>query len=216
MKKGLTELIVMHDNITPVPGFQKKAQKISAEFLATLSKAQTEERQIRFTGVLFGGGYKMVADDVPIGDVKSNPDDFTATGTRDIFDSAAKAIIEKGSAYGNKHESEHPENIIFVIVAFGRDNASKSFTYSQVADMVRHQSEVYKWKFFCLTTDSFVSEQFGLGEDFVILLDYGEDDYFSDALKKLSERIMNIIDPPPPPPPLPVEEQPPEAEFQDS
>ena len=217
MKSRLTEIIILHDNNAPVPDFGKTARKSSSDFLAALSKIGSE---IRITYANFGSGksakpatnekatpksksvpdetaqssYKITADNIPAGEVRLNARNYTSNGTRDIFDSMGNAMIEKGKAYSQTDQNEHPENVIFVLTAFGRDNASKTFTFNQVSDMIKHQSEVYKWKFFCLANEPAVPGQLGIPEDFVIWIDSENEEFLSKALNELSERIKNLID----------------------
>ena len=208
MKKGLAEVIVLHDKNAPVSGLEKTVLKCADEFLVSLRNTEavnTDDLQIRFSCAVFGGEYDLFVESVPIADVKLTNKKFTVKGTRDFFDSAANLITQKGIAYSNQPENEHPENVILILVAFGRDNASKNFTYSQVADMIRHQTEVYKWKFFCVTGDSFVSEQLGIPEEFIVLFDSKEEGFFAKALEELAARIINLLAPPPAPPDEPDE-----------
>ncbi|MCL1824268.1 MAG: hypothetical protein FWG44_08720 [Oscillospiraceae bacterium] len=205
MKIGLTEIIILHDNNAPIPDFGKQARKSSSDFISILKKTGFD---IRVTFANFGNGYKVTANDVPVAAVSFNAKNYIANGTRDIFDSAGNMINEKGKVFSETDPNEHPENIIFVLTAFGRDNASKSFTFAQIADMIGHQSYVYKWKFFCLATEPAVPQQLGIPEDCVIWMDTthlnlppaaeasasGEaENFLSQALKELAEKIKKII-----------------------
>ncbi|MDR2531382.1 MAG: hypothetical protein LBC82_00860 [Oscillospiraceae bacterium] len=193
MKSGLTEIIVLHDNNVPVENFEELARKNGKIFLETMKKAQGEG-EIRITLGAFGDGYKFYTNDTPVAAVRLTTKHFGGgDGVRNVFDSIAETINEKGKAYSDADESEHPENVIVVLTTFGRDNASKSFTYNQVAEMVAHQSYVYKWKFFCMTNESLIMEQLGILPEHTILFDIEEENFFAKALAKLSERIIDVI-----------------------
>ncbi|MCL2018508.1 MAG: hypothetical protein FWG70_02005 [Oscillospiraceae bacterium] len=193
MKIGLTEVIILHDNNTPKE-VSESMNKNGKKFFSALKENQAEG-EIRITLGAFGEGFKLYASDVPVAAVRPVIKNFTnGNGVRNILDSVGSAIIEKGEVYSNSDESEHPERIVFVLTAFGRDNASKSFTYSQIADMVAHQSYVYKWKFLCLTNEPFITEQLGILPENVIPLEEDEEnDFFADALDELAVRIKSII-----------------------
>jgi hypothetical protein len=191
MKTGLTEIIILHDNNAPVEGFEEQVRSASKAFWAALKKCDSE---VRATLAAFGECCKMYTDDVPVSTVRTNVKHFIGgSGVRNIFDSLGCAITEKGAAYSASDESEHPENVVFVLTSFGRDNASKNFTYRKVAKMIAHQTFVYKWKFFCLTSEAVLIEQLGIQPENAILLDVEEENFFPKALNDLSERILNII-----------------------
>ena len=193
MKNGLTEIIIFHDNNAPVPNFDEQIRKCSKTFFSTLKKAEADG-EIRITLGAFGEGYKLYANDTPVAAVRLTIKNLTqGNGVRNIFDSLGNAIIEKGQAYSASDENEHPENIIFIITAFGRDNASKSFAYSQLTDMIAHQSYVYKWTFLCLTSEPLLTEQLGILPENIIRLDTEEEDFFDKALDDLAARIIAII-----------------------
>jgi hypothetical protein len=191
MKNGLTEIIILHDNNAPIPDFEEQVRKGSKAFWAALKKCDSE---VRATLAAFGESCKMHTDDVPVSTVRTNVKHFIGgSGVRNIFDSLGCAIAQKGEAYSASDESEHPENVIFVLTSFGRDNASKNFTYRKVAKMIAHQSYVYKWRFFCLTNEAVLIEQLGIPEENIIRLDFEQEEFFPKALDELSEKILNII-----------------------
>lgn len=193
MKTGLTEIIILHDNNAPVPGFEELAQKYGKAFFNTLKKSQGAG-EIRITLGAFGEEYKFFAEDTPVAVLRPAIKYFAnGSGIRNIFDSVANAMFEKGKAYSAASESEHPENIIVVLTTFGRDNASKSYTYSQVAEMVAHQTEIYKWKFISVTSEPLVPEQLGISKENVILIDSEDEDFWMMALGELSKRILDLI-----------------------
>jgi hypothetical protein len=199
MKTGLTEIIILHDNNAPYPSFEEIVNKSNKAFFTILKKAEAEvhDGEIRITYAVSGEsgtGYKLIADDIPVAAVRLGAKNFiAASGMRDIFDAMGNTMLEKGKAYSASDESEHPENVIFILTAFGRDNASKSYTFSQIADMVAHQSYVYKWKFFCLTTEPAVPEQLGIPEECCTFINDEEDDFYEDAMDKLTGRIVYTI-----------------------
>ena len=191
MKNGLTEIIILQDNNAPVPHFGKKANKCVKEFFGSM---ENTEGEIRITYATFGGGYKMITDNTPVEKVKIGAKDYHhANGARDVFDSAGRTIIEKGKAYSMSDQSEHPENVIFVLTSFGRDNASKYYTYTQIREMIRHQSEVYNWRFFCLTNEPFLTKQLGISDGSVIWFDEQTENSCSNAMNELSNRIKDLI-----------------------
>jgi hypothetical protein len=193
MKTGLTEIIILHDNNVPIKDFEEETRKYGKDFFAALKKAEAEipDGEIRITLGVFGEEFKMLANDIPVAAVRPAAKQFTpGNGTRNVLDSLGNTIIEKGKAYSNTDESEHPENIIVILTAFGRDNASKNYTYNQIADMIAHQSYVYKWRFICMTNEPTIPEQLGIPEEDTIWIDSDDEDFWGMALEKLTGRLV--------------------------
>jgi len=193
MKHGLTEIIILHDNNAPVPNFEEHARKHGRKFFNGL-KDSGVFGEVRVTLAAFGEGYKFYNNSTPIAAVRPVAKNFAnGNGVRNVFDTLANTMNEKGRAYSNTDESEHPENVIFVLTTFGRDNASKSFAYSRVAEMIAHQSYVYKWNFICMTNEQLISSQLELHEESVIRIDSEDESFWDKALTELSEKIRKII-----------------------
>jgi hypothetical protein len=47
-------------------------------------------------------------------------------------------------------EAERPGKVIIAILTDGEENSSRTFTWTQISDKIRHQREVYKWEFLFL------------------------------------------------------------------
>jgi hypothetical protein len=193
MKIGLTEIIILHDNNAPVENFEEIASKYGKAFFNTLKKSQGEG-EIRVTLGAFGEKHKFFTDDTPVAAVRPSMKHFAnGNGMRNIFDSVANAMSEKGKVYNAADESEHPENVIVVLATFGRDNASKNFTYNQIAEMVAHQSDIYKWNFISITAEPLIPEQLGIPSENIIRIDKEDEDFWSKALSECASLILKLI-----------------------
>lgn len=107
-----------------------------------------------------------------------------------VIDTAVEAMTAAGARYASISEDEHPGKVIFVITAFGRDNASCHNTYEKLHAMTQHQLYVYKWKFFLLTNDVFVKDKLMFSDEDTVFFDCCDPDFFEAALGKLSGMIL--------------------------
>jgi len=71
-------------------------------------------------------------------------------GSTALVDATAKAINEVGTRLANTAEADRPENVVFVILTDGDENASREFSISKMKEMVEHQKTKYNWKFIFL------------------------------------------------------------------
>lgn len=75
---------------------------------------------------------------------------FEPRGNTALHDAMGRTIISLGDSLAAMPEEERPGKVIVVVLTDGHENASKEFTAAQVAEMVKHQTEVYKWEFMFL------------------------------------------------------------------
>ena len=97
------------------------------------------------TLVQFDNQYECVHSGVRVADVPK----FTLVprGGTALLDAVGRAVNETGARLAAMREEDRPANVIFVIVTDGGENASREFTKSKVSEMVKRQTEAYKWKF---------------------------------------------------------------------
>lgn len=67
-----------------------------------------------------------------------------------LLDAVATTIVHVGARLANMAAPERPGKVIVAIMTDGLENASKMFTRERVAEMIKHQQEVYGWKFIFL------------------------------------------------------------------
>ena len=67
-----------------------------------------------------------------------------------LLDAQGRTIVELGQELNHLPASERPGKVIVMTMTDGMENASQLYTDVQVAAMVEHQREVYKWQFLYL------------------------------------------------------------------
>ena len=132
---------------------QSIAETAVTGFNELLTKQQEEHEQtpVRMSLVLFNTEYEVpfasiVAPELPRLDMKTYaPDGGTA-----LLDAIGRTIDETGARLAAMPEAERPGKVIIAILTDGEENSSRTFSWSQISDKIRHQTEVYKWEFLFL------------------------------------------------------------------
>jgi uncharacterized protein YegL len=91
---------------------------------------------------------EIVYQDVPVNYVEKLR--IRPRGNTPLIDAMCTAIDNVGKRLANKDESERPDQVLFVIITDGQENASKRYKRADVNSRVQAQSENYKWRFIYL------------------------------------------------------------------
>lgn len=75
-------------------------------------------------------------------------------GMTALLDAVGKAITLIGERLAAKPEEERPGGVVVLIITDGFENASDEFGKPQILEMVKRQSETYKWQFAYLGADA--------------------------------------------------------------
>lgn len=81
----------------------------------------------------------------PIGDAKPfviEPRDMTP-----LLDALCRGIDRTGARLGQMADVERPDQVLFVIITDGLENASREFKRSDARARIEHQRAAYKWQF---------------------------------------------------------------------
>lgn len=115
------------------------------------------------------------------------------SGVNNMLDQTSNIMNKVGERLAATPEAERPSQVIVTIIAFGRDNASVRCTYDQLRDMIAHQRDVYKWKFFLLTDFTINMEKLGIAEDDTIIIHKSEKDWFKKPYEELTEKMVECL-----------------------
>jgi hypothetical protein len=75
------------------------------------------------------------------------PEQYNPNGGTALLDAIGNTIIRKGAELSALPESSRPGKVMFVIITDGQENTSRKFTFSQIKEMIEHQTSVYSWDF---------------------------------------------------------------------
>lgn len=189
MNNNLHELVFLFDQSSTISDLYGEAQKGFKNLIESQKKCQTDTN---VTISIFGSEYANVSDNIPISKVKISKEPFELSGTCPFVDSSVRIIDEVGARLSRTYEDARPSKVIVVLVNFGRDNASKNYTYDQLAEKIKHQTEVYKWSFYLLTDFSINMEKLGIPEENTFIVKLSEKNCFASEYQKLSDSILSL------------------------
>jgi len=125
---------VREDTIGGFNSFIEAQQKLPGECLATLMQFDDQH------DVLYSGK--------PIKDVpKLTAETFVPRRSTALLDAIGRTIVATGARLAAMPEADRPEKVMFVILTDGGENASREFNRKQIFDMIKLQTETYKWDF---------------------------------------------------------------------
>ncbi|MCM1054279.1 MAG: hypothetical protein NC394_02045 [Bacteroides sp.] len=189
MDNNLHELVFVLNHSSEL---DNRYDDVKKSFKALLDAQKNAKANTNVTINVFGSDYTTVCDGISIKDVKLSDDLFPLSSVCSLNDSAVKAIDDVGVRLTRTYESCRPSKVITVIVTFGRDNASKKHTYNDLAEVIRHQTEVYKWSFFLMTDFSINMEKLNIPEDNTVIIKKNEADGIKKAYDELIEKIAAL------------------------
>jgi uncharacterized protein YegL len=86
--------------------------------------------------------------DLPLTDIVPLAiEQFVPRGSTAMLDAIGITITGIGARLATLPEDQRPDSVTIVIITDGHENASIQYKHDQIADMIKHQSEVYNWKF---------------------------------------------------------------------
>ena len=104
-------------------------------------------------------------------------EDYTIGGCTALYDAICTGIDELGRKFAAMPEDERPDGVIFAILTDGFENASRTFTRTDVKNRIEHQSSKYSWEFRFLAANQdaiTTGRDFGLAEESCATFDASE------------------------------------------
>lgn len=192
MKDNLAQLLFAFDYALVPPGHVDETRKALKNFVAEVKKTNKE---LRVSAISFNEGKEIKIVNLPIDNVKlpALGAGAKANGACSMLDKTSKLMDDIGIRLTNTPEEERPSQIILTILVFGRDNASKNCTYERLREMIAHQRDVYKWKFYLITDFSINMEKLGIAEEDTIMIKHTDGDWFKQPFEELSGKIVELL-----------------------
>ena len=88
---------------------------------------------------------EVVYEAQPINDAKPfriNPRELTP-----LWDALCRAVDMTGKRFEAMPEADRPDQVVFVIITDGLENASRKFKRQDVHERITHQQSLYNWQF---------------------------------------------------------------------
>ena len=148
MKKGLTEMVFILDRSGSMAGLE--ADTIGG-YNSMLKKQKALEGEALVSTVLFDHESMVICDRMPLSKVpEMTEEEYFVRGCTALLDAVGGAIHHIGNVHKYARDEDRPEKTVFVITTDGMENASKTYTYGRVQEMIKRQTEKYGWEFLFL------------------------------------------------------------------
>ncbi len=143
MNKEYTHIAMVIDRSGSMSSCWSDVKGGYAEIVKTNKEA---EGKCTFTVAAFDTTYTLLEDFTDVKAVKSELSVYPAGGTA-LLDAIGRTINSVGARLAQMNEKDRPMKVLVVIQTDGEENASKEFTDSQIKELIKKQTEVYKWEF---------------------------------------------------------------------
>ena len=166
MKKGLTELVFILDKSGSMGGLESDT---IGGFNSMLDKQKVIDGDCYITTALFDNNYELLHDRIDIRAVSPiTGNDYQVGGSTALIDAIGRTIKKIKNAQEHTATNYRAENVIFVIITDGMENASREYTSDMVKNQISLLKERDKWEFIFLgaNIDSVeTARHFGIGSD---------------------------------------------------
>ena len=148
MKKNLTEIIFILDRSGSMQGLEKDT---IGGFNSLIEKQKKIEGDALISTVLFANESKVIHDRVDVKDVKPmTENNYITGGCTALLDAIGNAIHHISNIHKYARKEDVPEHTLFVITTDGMENASRTYTYPKVKELIENQKEKHGWEFMFL------------------------------------------------------------------
>lgn len=147
MKKGLTELVFILDRSGSMSGLETDT---IGGYNSMLNKQKAEDGECHITTVLFDDNYELLHDRIDIRAVSPITDkEYFVRGSTALLDAIGKTIKKTHNALKHTASDFRPENVMFVIITDGQENASREYSAMKVKGLIEQQKKE-GWEFIFL------------------------------------------------------------------
>lgn len=149
MKQDLTQITIVLDRSGSMSTVRDATISGFNEFVEGQRKAPGEAN---ITLIQFDSenAYEKVFDKAIADAPKLTLDSYVPRGATPLHDALGRTIAQLGAKLKKMSEAERPAKVVIVTMTDGLENSSHEYTAPQLAEMIRHQRETYKWEFLFL------------------------------------------------------------------
>jgi len=148
MNKNYTEIAFILDRSGSMESSREAA---IAGFNFFLKEQQTSRGLTKLTLVLFDDEYLVPIHALPVAEILPlNNETYIPRGTTALLDAIGRTADELGARLAAMREKYRPGQVIVAILTDGLENSSQTYTWKQIARVIKHQTEQYRWTFLFL------------------------------------------------------------------
>ena len=148
MKNHYSEIAFVLDR----SGSMESCREAAIEgFNSFLQEQQRTEGLAKLTLILFDDEYLAPIDSLPVAEILPlDNDSYVPRASTALLDAIGRTIDELGARLAALPERDRPGQVIVAILTDGLENSSQNYTWQQIADAIKQQSERYRWTFLFL------------------------------------------------------------------
>ena len=148
--KNLTEIAFILDQSGSMDSIKAGTLEGVNAFLEQ-QKRENATYPVRFSLTLFSTSIEIRNTSVSVTEVPAlTEENYQPNGGTALLDAIGLTIDSLGKRLAETPEAERPGKVIVAIMTDGEENSSRQFTWTQISEKIKHQSEVYKWEFLFL------------------------------------------------------------------
>ncbi|MEI6344201.1 MAG: hypothetical protein WCP41_02410 [Verrucomicrobiota bacterium] len=111
-------------------------------------REESSELPARFSLTLFSTVIETRHSSIPVNEVPHlGPDSYHPSGGTALLDAIGTTVDELGKRLAETPEADRPEKVVVAIMTDGEENSSRTYTWDQISEKIKHQTDVYKWEF---------------------------------------------------------------------
>ncbi len=165
MKTNLTEMVFILDRSGSMGGLESDT---IGGFNSMIEKQRREPGEALVSTVLFDNDSQVIHDRTPLKDVPKLTDrEYYVRGCTALLDAIGGAIKHIRNVHRYIRPEDVPEKTVFVITTDGLENASRSYNYHMVKELIEEQ-KAKGWEFIFLGANIDAAKEaarFGIAAD---------------------------------------------------
>ena len=151
-KKTLTEIVCVLDRSGSMNSIIDDAIGGFNTFLQ--DQKELDEGMARMTIAMFDDDYELICESKDIQDVEDfTRNTYVPRGSTALNDAIGKTITTVGEIFNKRDKKDKPDNVVFVILTDGRENASREYQIDRVKELIGQNEKDNNWKFIFLSSD---------------------------------------------------------------
>jgi len=157
-KRDPTMARANHTHILFILDRSGSMQSIHADVVGGINQFLTSQKAAEGTAdltlVQFDTHIETVLDGVDIRTVATyRNEDFVPRGSTALYDAMGSSMEALGRDLAARREADRPANVVVAVMTDGEENASRTFTFERVRQMIEHQRSFYNWDVIFLASE---------------------------------------------------------------
>lgn len=193
MKKDYTHICIVLDASGSMTTLKSDVIGMLRNFCAKQREAEKQGETIYIDAYQFSGDVKRLAHNAGTDTILRMMERYDCAGSTALNDAVCRGIDELGAFFAKMREEDRPEDVLFVIVTDGHENASRKFTSEDVKKRIVTQRDVYNWKFLFIANGLNLNEvQRATGMRSEDVCEFRREKAQEDLLERCAERMETI------------------------